>query len=304
MERIIMDVDTGLDDAVAIVLAAGSKEIQIEGIVAVSGNMGLEHTLENTLNVVDLLGLEIPVYAGCDRPLVRNKVDAGAFHGKTGLDGPVFEPRTKQVTPGSGVQFIIDTILENPNEINVVAIGPLTDVAQAIRLEPKIVSLVKSIVLMGGSFSQGNVTAFAEFNTFADPEAAQIVFSSKANLIMFPLDCTTQVRLSKERLASYHELKGKAAAMVAACMDTYMDNYKRFNQGLPILHDPLCIAYLIDPTLFELHRKEVTVELEDKKEYGRTLEGKSCTEKGVSVALKADTDRFWNMMDKALGELQ
>jgi inosine-uridine nucleoside N-ribohydrolase len=202
------------------------------------------------------------------------------------------------------VQFIIDTVLANPKEINLVAVGPLTDIALAIRLEPKVASLAKRIVLMGGSFCGGNVTEFAEFNTFADPEAAQIVFSSKANLVMFPLDCTMQVRLSKERLANYHTMKGKAATMVAACMDTYMYNYTRFNQGLPVLHDPLCIAFLIDPTLFCLHRKEVSVELANKEKYGRTLAGKPCTEGGVSVALQADTERFWFLMDKALSELQ
>ncbi|AEV28885.1 Inosine-uridine nucleoside N-ribohydrolase [Sphaerochaeta pleomorpha str. Grapes] len=304
MERVIMDVDTGLDDAVAIVLAAGSEQIQIEGIVAVCGNMGLEYTLENTLNVCDLLDITAPVYKGADRPLLRDKVDAGEFHGKTGLDGPVFPPRKKQVTKGLGVQYIIDTVLANPNQINLVAVGPLTDIALAIRVEPKVALLAKRIVIMGGSFSRGNVTEFAEFNTYADPEAAQIVFTSGANLFLFPLDCTMQVRLSKERLASYHAMHKKASTMVSACMDTYMYNYERFNQGLPVLHDPLCIAFLIDPTLFGLHRKEVTVELAEKKEYGRTLAGKDCTNGGVSVALQAKTEGFWALMDSALATLQ
>jgi ribosylpyrimidine nucleosidase len=304
MERIILDVDTGLDDAVAIVLASALPSVEIEGIVAVSGNIARERTLENTLDVCDLLGISAPVYPGSDRPLLREAVHAGEFHGKTGLDGPVFGPREKQASEGNGVRFIVDTVMANPHEITLVALGPLTDIALALRLEPQVARLARQIVSMGGSFCGGNVTEAAEFNAYADPEAAQIVFSSGASVVMFPLDCTMQVRLGKERLAAYHRMGRKAAGMVAACMDTYMDNYTRLDLGLPVLHDPLCVAYLADPEMFGLHEAHVTVELRDRSEYGRTIATDSLPEDRVKIAKEVDPSRFWAMLDDALLNLR
>ncbi|HKL57278.1 MAG TPA: nucleoside hydrolase [Sphaerochaeta sp.] len=301
MPRIILDVDTGLDDAVAIILAAGSKAIHIEGLVATAGNVGLERTLENTLNVCEELGITAPIYAGSEKPLKRERVHAGDFHGVSGLDGPVFQARVnQQVKKGSGIQYIIDTIMANPGEITLVPVGPLTDIALAMQQEPRIITHVKEIVLMGGSFVGGNVTAEAEFNTYADPEAAQIVFSSGAPLVMFPLDCTTKVTLSPEALERYRTFKGKGARLFCSCMDTYMANYQRKGKGNPAMHDPLCIAFLINPKPFTYERHEVSVELEDPGTYGKTLRGEDCKEGGVLVAKKADTTHFWSLIDEAL----
>ena len=304
MQRVILNVDTGLDDAVAIILAAGSPSIHLEGLVALAGNVGLDRTLENTLNVCEVVGIQAPVYAGSSKPLKRDRVHAGDFHGVSGLDGPIFQPRKhQQVQEGSGIRFIIDTIMANPGEITLVPVGPLTDIALAMQAEPKIISLVKEIVLMGGSFVGGNVTKDAEFNTYADPEAAQIVFSSGAPLVMFPLDCTTKVNLTPEALARYKTFEGASAKLFCDCMDTYMANYQRKGAGHPAMHDPLCIAYLIDPTPFSYERHEVSVELADEATYGKTLRGKDCKEGGVLVAKKADTTRFWSLIDQALRNL-
>ena len=301
MQRVILDVDTGLDDAVAIILAAGSSAIHLEGLVATSGNVGLERTLENTLNVCEEVGIVAPVYAGSSKPLKRERVHAGDFHGESGLDGPVFQMRKhQQVQEGSGIQFIIDTIINNPGEITLVPVGPLTDIALAMKQEPKIIRSVKEIVLMGGSFVGGNVTSEAEFNTYADPEAAQMVFSSGAPLVMFPLDCTTKVNLSPEALTRYKTFEGKSAKLFCSCMDTYMANYQRKGVGYPAMHDPLCIAYLIDPKPFTYERHEVSVELADQATYGKTLRGKDCKEGGVLIAKKADTSHFWPLIDQAL----
>ena len=301
MQRIILYVDTGLDDAVAIILAAGSEAIHIEGLVATAGNVGLDRTLENTLNVCEVVGIKAPIYAGSEKPLKRDRVHAGDFHGVSGLDGPVFPPRkNQQVREGSGISFIIDTILANPHEITLVPVGPLTDIAIAMQQEPRIITHVKEIVLMGGSFVGGNVTAEAEFNTYADPEAAQIVFTSGANLVMFPLDCTTQVNLSPEALARYKTFSGNSSELFCSCMDTYMANYQRKGKGHPAMHDPLCIAYLIDPKPFTYERHEVSVELVDQGTYGKTLRGKDCKEGGVLVAKAADTIHFWSLIDEAL----
>ncbi|MBI9095306.1 MAG: nucleoside hydrolase [Sphaerochaeta sp.] len=301
MQRIILDVDTGLDDAVAIILAAGSEAIHLEGLVATAGNVGLERTLENTLNVCEVVGIVAPVFAGSSKPLKRERVHAGDFHGVSGLDGPVFQQRRhQQVQKGSGIQFIIDTIMNNPGEITLVPVGPLTDIALAMQQEPRIIRVVKQIVLMGGSFVGGNVTPEAEFNTYADPEAAQIVFSSGAPLVMFPLDCTTKVTLSPDALARYKTFGGESAKLFCSCMDTYMANYQKKGVGYPAMHDPLCIAYLIDPKPFTYERHGVSVELEDQATYGKTLRGKPCKEGGVLVAKGADTTHFWSLIDQAL----
>lgn len=304
MERIILDVDTGHDDAVALVLAAGSPQIKIEGVVAVAGNQIRSKTLENTLNVCDYLGVEAPVYAGMDRPIVREQVTAGDIHGKTGLDGPVFPPRKKQAAAGNGVQFIIDTVMANPHEITLVPTGPLTDIAMAIRLEPKIVDLVKQIVFMGGSTGEGNVTYSAEFNIFADPEAAHIVLSSGAPLVMMGLDVTLQVMLTDAQLDRYKQFPGNAAKMYCASMDNYMASCRKHGHDYPAMHDPCCVAYLIDPSMFECERRELQVELRGELTYGRTVVGPYLNEGGVLIAKKTDPKRFWDLMDIAFNNLQ
>ncbi|MFA6688914.1 MAG: nucleoside hydrolase [Sphaerochaetaceae bacterium] len=303
MERIIMDVDTGHDDAVALVLAAGSPQIQIEGIVAVAGNQVRERTLENTLNVCDYLDIEAPVFAGLDRPIVRRQITAGNIHGKTGLDGPVFPPRTKQVHPGNGVRFIIDTVLANPHEITLVPTGPLTDIAMAIRMEPAVADLVKEIVFMGGSTGEGNVTYSAEFNIFADPEAAQIVCTSGAPLVMMGLDVTLQVMLTDERLDTYREFPEKAASMFCASMDNYMASCRRHGHDYPAMHDPCCIAYLLDRDMFSFERRELQIELQGALTYGRTVVGPHLDEGGALIAKKTKPEQFWNMLDTAFRNL-
>lgn len=303
MERIILDVDTGHDDAVALVLAAGSPRIQIEGIIAVAGNQVRSKTLENTLNVCDYLGISAPVFAGLDRPIVRDQVTAGDIHGKTGLDGPVFPPRKKQAESSNGVQFIIDTVLANPHEITLVPTGPLTDIAMAIRLEPKVAELVKQIVFMGGSTGEGNVTYSAEFNIYADPEAAHIVCTSGAPLVMMGLDVTLQVMLTDERLDRYKRFPGKAAKMFCASMDNYMASCRRHGHDYPAMHDPCCVAYLIDPEMFICERRELLIELHGTHTYGRTVVGPYLKEGGVSIATKTEPEKFWKLLDIAFDNL-
>ena len=187
MERVILDVDTGLDDSVALFLAAGLDEIHIEAVIATAGNVSVDKTLENTLNIMETAGSRSPVFRGSSRPLVREPIQAGNFHGESGLDGPVFPPRRYQkVMDEDGVSAMIRIVRENPNGISIVSVGPLTDLALALKRDPEIALLAKQVVIMGGSFSGGNVTKEAEFNTFADPEAAEIVFSSGAEDCAFP----------------------------------------------------------------------------------------------------------------------
>lgn len=304
MERVILDVDTGLDDAVALFLAAGLDTLHIEALIATNGNVGLEKTLENTLNIAETAGLECPVYKGAEKPLIREPVAAGDFHGESGLDGPVFPPRQRQaVQEENGIDAMIRLLHTYPGEITIISVGPLTDLALAMQKDGEVAQLAKQIIIMGGSFSNGNVTAFAEFNTYADPEAAQVVFSSGAKLVLFPLDCTRQVTLSPSRLEGYHTIKTNSAQVFAACMDTYQANYTRQKQGWPQMHDPLCVAYLADPQKVQTEYKRVWVDCQRGPSYGRTIKEETKNNDGVHIATSIDIPWFWSLVDKAFAVL-
>jgi len=302
MNRIILDVDTGLDDAVALFLAAGLREITIEAVIATAGNVGLDKTLENTLNIMETTGLDCPVYAGSAKPLVRKPIEAGDFHGETGLDGPIFAKRIRQeAQEESGIDAMIRIVVENPHQITIVSVGPLTDLAIALQREPKLATLAKGFVIMGGSFSAGNVTADAEFNTYADPEAAKIVFESGATIALFSLDCTRTVTLSPQRLESFRVKEGRSNEVFVACMDTYTANYTKRKQGEPQMHDPLCIAYLVDPSRVTGEMSAVDVIVEEGPLYGKTI--KASEGPKIFIAHSIDTPWFWSLVERALASL-
>ena len=254
-QKIIIDTDPGQDDAVAILLALASPdEIEVLGITAVAGNVPLSLTERNARIVCELAGRpDIAVYAGCDRPLRRKLVTAEHVHGKTGLDGPELpEPKIK-LQEKHGVDFIIDTILQEPeNSVSLCPLGPLTNIASAILKQPKIVSRIKQIVLMGGAyFEVGNITPTAEFNIFVDPDAAKIVFEAGIDMVVMPLDVTHKALVTGERNEAFRRLKSPVGIAVAEMTDFFerFDKEKYGSSGAP-LHDPCVTAYLINPKIF------------------------------------------------------
>ncbi|MCH3916301.1 MAG: nucleoside hydrolase [Spirochaetia bacterium] len=307
-ERILIDCDTGQDDAVAILLAAGSDKLQIEGIIAVAGNVSLAHTLENNLHLVEAMGKDIPVFRGAEKPLVREPIKAGHVHGTNGLAGYTFPPDCSRRCSGNGIAFIIKTIMENPGQISLVATGPLTDIALAFREEPRLAENVKQVVLMGGSMGEGNITPSAEFNIYADPEAAQIVFSSHARIYMMGLDVTLQVTLTDQILERFRKeqeadprtmrglfLKGMES-YTRACMDVIHD--------FPSMHDPCCIAYLLDSSLFTFTRRNVVVETKGTYTYGRTVALWPEETADTFIGIKVDALRFWDLLSASLSNLR
>lgn len=302
--RILLDVDTGHDDAVAIMMAARNPAILLEGITVTAGNQTLPKTLRNTLNICSALGIDAPVYAGMTRPLVERLVPASLIHGESGLDGPVFGPCSRTATPGHAVNFIVDTVMKaEPGEITVVAVGPLSNIAMAIRLEPEIALRVREIVLMGGSSAAGNVTPSAEFNIHADPEAAAIVFSSGAPVTMMGLDVTTTVLLTPERFARLKKVRGPAAEIFAASMTHYIAACEKYIGECPAMHDPCCIAYVADTSLFVTKPYHVDIELAGTHTRGRTVvdvHGVTQQTPNVSMAVKVDEERFWDMLEEEL----
>ena len=310
-QKIIIDTDPGQDDAVAILLALASPdEIEVLGITAVAGNVPLSLTEKNARIVCELAGRpDIPVYAGCDRPLKRKLVTAEHVHGKTGLDGPELpEPKIK-LQEKHGVDFIIDTILQEPeNSISLCPLGPLTNIASAILKQPKIVSRIKQIVLMGGAyFEVGNITPTAEFNIFVDPDAAKIVFEAGIDMVVMPLDVTHKALVTEKRNEAFRQLKSPVGVAVAEMTDFFerFDKEKYGSSGAP-LHDPCVTAYLIDPKIFS--GKNINVEIETKSELtlGMTVAdwwGVTDRKANTFFVGDLDSDKFFSLLTERLGRL-
>jgi len=310
-QKIIIDTDPGQDDAVAILLALASpEEIEVLGITAVAGNVPLSLTEKNARIVCELAGRpDIPVYAGCDRPLKRKLVTAEHVHGKTGLDGPELpEPKIK-LQEKHGVDFIIDTILQEPeNSISLCPLGPLTNIASAILKQPKIVSRIKKIVLMGGAyFEVGNITPAAEFNIFVDPDAAKIVFEAGIEMVVMPLDVTHKALVTEKRNEAFRQLKSPVGIAVAEMTDFFerFDKEKYGSSGAP-LHDPCVTAYLIDPKIFS--GKNINVEIETKSELtlGMTVAdwwGVTDRKANTFFVGDLDPDKFFSLLTERLGRL-
>ena len=263
-KKIIIDTDPGQDDAVALLLALASKELEILGVTCVAGNVPLSLTSENARKILELTRYtEIPVFAGADRPIKRTLVTAEHVHGKTGIDGPVLEKPKIKLQSKEAIEFIIETILSYPkDEITLCTLGPLTNIGLAFQREPRIKTLIKEIIMMGGGFFEGgNITPAAEFNIYVDPEAAAEVLESGIPITMLPLDVTHKALTSRSRIESFRKIGNKAGIATAEMLDFFerFDVEKYGSEGGP-LHDPNVIVYLLRPEFYE--GKYVNVEIE------------------------------------------
>ncbi|MBC7157604.1 MAG: nucleoside hydrolase [Rhodobacteraceae bacterium] len=267
--RIIIDTDPGQDDAVAILLALASPELEVLGITAVAGNVPLALTEANARKVCELAGRpDIRVFAGCDAPLARKLVTAEHVHGKTGLDGIPLPAPTMPLQDAHAVDFIVDTLRAEPaGTVTLCPLGPLTNIAEAFRRAPDIVERVHEVVLMGGAyFEVGNITPAAEFNLYVDPEAADIVFRSGAPLVVMPLDVTHKALTTAPHVAGFRAMGTRVGAAVAGWTDFFerFDKEKYGSAGAP-LHDPCVIAWLLAPEMFS--GRHVNVMIETKGEF-------------------------------------
>ena len=273
--KIIIDTDPGQDDAVAILLALGSPELEVLGLTAVAGNVPLPLTQKNARIVCELAGRpDLPVFAGCDRPLRHPLVTAEHVHGKTGLDGPQMADPVMPLQEQHGVDFIIDTLRAEPSgTVTLCPLGPLTNIATAFARAPDIIERVQEIVLMGGEYFQvGNITPAAEFNIYVDPEAAKAVFGSGVPLVVAPLDVTHKALTTAPRVTAFRALGTEVGRMVAAWTDFFerFDKEKYGSAGAP-LHDPCVIAYLLKPELFTGRFINVEIEVNSPLTRGMTV---------------------------------
>ncbi len=275
VRKIIIDTDPGQDDAVAILLALASPELDVLGITAVAGNVPLPLTTKNALIVCELAGREdVKVFAGCDAPLSRPLVTAEHVHGKTGLDGPQLPTPKMALQEAHAVDFIIETLRAEPSgTVTLCPLGPLTNIATAFQRAPDIVERVQEIVLMGGAYFQvGNITPTAEFNIYVDPEAADIVFKSGVPIVVMPLDVTHKALTTRPRVEAFRAMGTEPGRMVAEWTDFFerFDKEKYGSEGAP-LHDPCVIAYLLKPDLFQGREVNVMVETGSELTMGMTV---------------------------------
>ena len=309
-EKIIIDTDPGQDDAVAILLALASPELDVLGITAVAGNVPLKLTEKNARKICELAGKpQTKVFAGAIRPLARQLVTAEEVHGKTGLNGPDLPEPKMPLQKQYAVDFIVETLMkEEAGTVTLCPLGPLTNIALALIREPKIASRIKQIVLMGGGFFEGgNVTPAAEFNIYVDPQAADLVFKSGIPIVVMPLDVTHKALTTKKRIAAFRKLDTKVGTAVAEMLEFFerFDEEKYGTDGGP-LHDPCVIAYLLKPKLFKGREVNVSVETASELTMGMTVIdwwGVSKRPKNATVMRDIDADGFFALLVERIGKL-
>jgi ribosylpyrimidine nucleosidase len=281
--KIIHDCDPGHDDAVAMLMAAAHPALDLRAITVVAGNQTIEKTVRNALNVASMTGLcsGVPIAAGMSRPIVREPITAGEIHGTSGLDGPTFGEPTVSLSERHAVDLIIDLLMTSDTGLTLVPTGPLSNIGMALRKEPRIAEKIDRIVLMGGSCQSGNVTPSAEFNIYADPEAAHIVFNCGRPIVMMGLDVTRKALATAGEVTRIKSLGSPQALLFAEMMEFFTKTQKEiYGLEAPPLHDPVTIAWLIDPSCVTLKPMRVEIELRGELTYGRT----SCDYIGLEFA--------------------
>jgi pyrimidine-specific ribonucleoside hydrolase len=303
---IILDCDPGHDDAIALLLALASPELDLLGVTTTYGNQTLEKTTENTLRVLSLVSRDdVVVAAGADRPLVRPLTVAAHVHGESGLDGPVRPAATREADPRDAIEFMAEAIAGAPTPVTLVPTGPLTNVARY--LEAHGTSGVSGIVSMGGAIAEGNMTPAAEFNVWADPEAAQQVYHCGLPVTMIGLDVTHRAVTTPALQTRLREL-GNVGAFVADLVDFFAVYHRETYgwEGAPI-HDAVAVAYVVSPGLVETVPRNVEVELESELCRGRTVVDRwqrTDRERNADVGIGLDADAFFELLLDRLARLE
>jgi len=293
---IILDCDPGIDDALAIAFAHGHPGIDLVGITTVAGNVGLAQTTANALAVCEFIGAAgTPVTAGCAGPLLRPALDARQVHGEGGLGGAMLPPPAAGPAAGHAVDYIIDTAGAARGEITLVATGPLTNIALAVRREPRLAQWVREFVIMGGSAGRGNTTPAAEYNMWADPEAAAVAFGAGWTVVMLGLDVTLRTGAGPAVLERMRELGPLGAELLLPALGQYRSVRE---PGGPAVHDVCAVAWVAAPKLFGLVPARVQVETVGQLTSGMTVtdfEAPGEARGNALVAMDIDADGFWEL---------
>jgi len=297
---ILLDCDPGIDDALAIAFATGHPGIELAGLTTVAGNVGVDKTTVNALAVSEFVGAKaVPVTAGSAVPLLRTARDARDVHGDSGLGGAVLPPPSREAGPGHAVDYLIETIGASPGEITLVATGPLTNIALAVRREPRLAGWVRDFVIMGGSAGRGNVTPAAEFNIWSDPEAAAIVFGAGWTVRMIGLDVTLQALATPPVRARMREFGALGADLLLPALAQYRDS----TAGDPAVHDVCAVVSVAEPSVFGYTPALVEVETTGRLTSGMTVTSFGVHTANASVATQIDSEAFWDLVLNTYGEL-
>jgi purine nucleosidase len=293
-KKLLLDCDPGLDDALALLLAHGDPGLELVAVTTVGGNVVLENTTRNALELREYLGFPgVPVAAGAAGPLVREAKNAAQVHGVGGLGDVILPAATLPLESAGAVDLIIETLRAAPGEIHLVATGPMTNVALALRKEPRVAQWAASFVIMGGSFTRGNTTPAAEFNIYADPEAAAEVFAAGWQVVMVGLDLTLQALVTdaiRERMLALGPLGRELVVPLA----TFWNDPQDPDWGGQAVHDVCAVAYLARPELFTTVPARVEVETAGEWTAGMTVTDFRSAIPNALVPVKLDVGRFWD----------
>lgn len=289
----ILDCDPGLDDALALLLAHGDPGIELIGVTTVGGNVGLEQTTRNALELREYLRFpNVPVSAGADRPLSRTLVDASHVHGDRGLGDITLPAATLPDTGEHAADFLVQTLRASPGAIDLVATGPLTNIALALQQEPAIARWVRSFTIMGGSYTRGNATPAAEYNIYADPEAAAIVFDADWRVNMLGLDLTLQAQANPRIIQRMKQLGALADDLIVPLATFFSDPKDPAWDGQAV-HDVCAVAFVSRPDLFETRLARVDVETRGEFTSGMTVVDFNPDLPNANVAVRLEVDDFW-----------
>jgi inosine-uridine nucleoside N-ribohydrolase len=308
MTPVILDCDPGHDDAFAILLAAAHPAVRLLAISTVAGNQTLAKTTLNARRVCTLAGItDVPIVSGLARPLAQDPVVAGDVHGESGLDGPRFGPPTVPLASADGVGYLRDLLRGQPEPVTVVAVGPLTNIAALLLAAPDLTGRIAEIVIMGGSTERGNSTPYAEFNIYADPEAAAVVLRSGVPVTMCGLNVTHRALADDQVRGRIADIGGPLAEACGELLGFFASTYRElYGFPAPPVHDPVAVARVIDPSLVECVRTRVDVELAGEHTRGATvvdLHRRTGREPNALVATGLDADRFWDLVIEAVAAL-
>ncbi|MBC8580694.1 MULTISPECIES: nucleoside hydrolase [Zhenhengia] len=300
---LIIDCDPGHDDATAIFMAlAHSDQYNLRAVTTVCGNNTLEKITKNAHYILSVVKSEVEVAKGPETPLINEPIISAEFHGDSGMDGPTLEVETtSKDSDKSAVELMADILRDAKEKVTILALGPLTNVALLIKAYPQYLHKIERISLMGGGVCHGNITPYAEFNIYVDPEAAQIVFSSGLPIVMCGLDVTEQVEILKEDY-EYLRKHSDAGRVFAELMDFYIKGSPAFGATGCVMHDPCAMAYLIDESLFEGKQARVHVDLVGETR-GRTVADYESHEANTFVILKAKSNEVANVILKSIESL-
>ena len=302
-KNIVIDCDPGHDDAIALLLLGNKDKFNLLGVSCAAGNQTVDKTSRNAINICEYLDIDVPIAKGAEVGLVQKSMTCPEVHGESGLDGFTFPEYKKQLDNRPGAQLIIDSVMNN-EDVTVITTGAMTNLALAIRLEPKIIHRIKEIIFMGGSVDNGNVSPAAEFNILVDPEAAHIVLTSGVPIKMVGLNVTRMVRVDELLIERMNNINNKASKLFCDLMKVFLKNQQStFGIKAAPLHDPVTVASLIDEECVTFKPMNVEIDLSHGTSYGRT----NCDvfdylhrEHNCLVAVDINQEKFWKIIEEGL----